>query len=86
MNLIGFENEQVLRLDVDTTITRLNQLYRDMKSASTCKSLDQQPPLFNLAYLFADVLDALNLLTFNNLSACIGRVQAAIIWNDVKKP
>jgi hypothetical protein len=83
-DLIRFEGEQVQRLDVENVLDRLHCLFTDMQSANKFKDATGKVPLFSLPFLFADVLDCLNLLSFNNLSKCVGIVKAGQIWADVK--
>ena len=82
--LIEFEGEAITRLDSDQTLNRLRDLYKAMKDANNCKSIDNRPVQFNMNYLMADVLEAVNILTFNNLSKVIGIGNAGRIWGDVK--
>lgn len=83
-NVIEFEREGIQRLDEEQILDRLAELYKAMKDANNLTCIDAQSVKFNLNYLFADVLECINLLTFNNLSKVIGIAKAARIWNDVK--
>ena len=82
--VVQFEGESVTRLDSEQTLNRLRDLYKAMHDANNCKSLDNRPVLFNMHYLMADVLEAINILSFNNLSKVIGIANAGRIWGDVK--
>ncbi len=83
-NLISFEAEQVTRFDEAQALERFGGLYRSMKEASELTCTEGLQVRFNLLFLFADILEALNILTFNNLSRVIGIKQAREIWHDVK--
>jgi len=83
-DLIEFEKEEINKLDKDQALSRFNELYRAMKDANNLKCFADQQTKFDLNFLFADVLECLNLLSFNNLSKVIGIVQAGKIWSDVK--
>lgn len=82
--VIEFEREGVQRLDQHQILDRFSELHKAMKDANNLTCLDTQGVKFNLNFLFADVLECVNLLTFNNLSKVIGIAQAGKIWNDVK--
>ena len=83
-SVIEFEREGIQRLDQEQILDRLAELHKAMKDANNLTCIDAQSVKFNLNYLFADVLECINLLTFNNLSKVIGIVKAGRIWNDVK--
>ena len=83
-NLIEFEKEGIQRLDQAQAIERFSVLYRSMKDANNLTCIDASSVKFDMNFLFADVLECLNLLTFNNLSKVIGIAQAGRIWRDVK--
>ena len=83
-NVIEFEREGIQRLDEEQILDRLAELYKAMKDANNLTCIDAQSVKFNLNYLFADVLECINLLTFNNLSKVIGIAMAGRIWSDVK--
>lgn len=83
-NIIEFEKDEITRFDQDQALTRFNELYKAMKDANNLKCFADQQTKFNLVFLFADVLECLNILTFNNLSKVVGIVQAGKIWQDVK--
>ena len=83
-SVIEFEREGIQRLDQEQILDRLAELYKAMKDANNLTCIDAQSVKFNLNYLFADVLECINLLTFNNLSKVIGIAKAGRIWNDVK--
>ncbi len=80
---IEFEKEEIVKFDHTQALDRFSELYKAMKEANNLKCGDMQTK-FNLNYLFADVLECLNLLTFNNLSKVIGFGNAGRIWQDVK--
>lgn len=82
--LIEFEKEGIDRLDKDQVLERFSELYKAMKEANNLTCIDAKTVKFNLNYLFADVLECLNILTFNNLSKVVGIAQAGRIWGDVK--
>lgn len=82
--LIEFEKEGIERFDKEQALDRFNELYRAMKEANSLTCIDAKTVKFNLNYLFADVLECLNILTFNNLSKVVGIAQAGRIWGDVK--
>lgn len=79
-----FEGEETRRLDKDHILKRLNELRSDLASAAKCKSYKDGECFFSLNYLMADILDCLDMLSFNNLSQVIGRDLAARIWQDVR--
>ncbi|MEA4930883.1 MAG: hypothetical protein VB026_04845 [Anaerolineaceae bacterium] len=83
-NLIEFEKEGIQRLDQVQVVERFSVLYRSMKEANNLTCIDASSVKFDMNFLFADVLECLNLLTFNNLSKVIGIAQAGRIWRDVK--
>lgn len=83
-SVIEFEREGIQRLDQEQILDRLAELHKAMKDANNLTCIDAQSVKFNLNYLFADVLECINLLTFNNLSKVIGIAKAGRIWNDVK--
>ena len=83
-SVIEFEREGIQRLDQEQILDRLAELHKAMKDANNLTCIDAQIVKFNLNYLFADVLECINLLTFNNLSKVIGIAKAGRIWNDVK--
>jgi hypothetical protein len=83
-DLIEFEREGVQRLDQQQILDRFSELHKAMKDANNLTCLDAQSVKFNLNFLFADVLECVNLLTFNNLSKVIGIANAGRIWSDVK--
>ena len=82
--LIEFEKEGIQRLDQEQMLDRFSDLHKAMKEANELTCLDVKSVKFNLNFLFADVLECVNLLTFNNLSKVIGIANAGRIWNDVK--
>ena len=82
--LIEFEKEGIQRLDQEQMLDRFSELHKAMKEANELTCLDVKSVKFNLNFLFADVLECVNLLTFNNLSKVIGIANAGRIWNDVK--
>lgn len=83
-DLIEFEKEGIQRLDQVQVVERFSVLYRSMKEANNLTCIDASSVKFDMNFLFADVLECLNLLTFNNLSKVIGIAQAGRIWRDVK--
>ena len=83
-NLIEFEKEGIQRLDQVQVVERFSVLYRSMKEANNLTCIDASSVKFDMNFLFADMLECLNLLTFNNLSKVIGIAQAGRIWRDVK--
>lgn len=83
-NLIEFEKEGIQRLDQVQVVERFSVLYRSMKEANNLTCIEASSVKFDMNFLFADVLECLNLLTFNNLSKIIGIAQAGRIWRDVK--
>ena len=83
-SVIEFEREGIQRLDQEQILDRLAELHKAMKDANNLTCIDAQSVKFNLNYLFADVLECINLLTFNNLSKVIGIANAGRIWSDVK--
>lgn len=83
-SVIEFEREGIQRLDQEQILDRLAELHKAMKDANNLTCIDAQSVKFNLNYLFADVLECINLLSFNNLSKVIGIAKAGRIWNDVK--
>lgn len=83
-NLIEFEKEGIQRLDQVQVVERFSVLYRSMKEANNLTCIEASSVKFDMNFLFADVLECLNLLTFNNLSKVIGIAQAGRIWRDVK--
>ena len=83
-NIISFETEQVARLDPVQALDRFAELYRNIREANELTCTEGLQVRFNLLFLFADILEALNILTFNNLSKVIGIQQARAIWYDVK--
>jgi len=83
-HLIEFEGEEIQRLDCEQTLGRLRDLYKMMSDANNLRSLDNKPAKFNLNFLMADVLECVNLLSFNHLSKVIGIANAGKIWQDVK--
>jgi len=78
-NAIEFEKDVIARFDQDQALARFNELYKAMKEANNLKCFADKNTKFDLNFLFADVLECLNLLTFNNLSKIIGIVQAGKI-------
>lgn len=82
--LVEFGREEVHRLDHEKALARFGELYRDMKTANSVNCMEGVPAKFDLHYLFADILDCLDLLSFNNLSKVIGIVNAGKIWQNVK--
>lgn len=83
--VVEFSKEEVHRLDHERTLSRFGELYRDMRSANNVTCLDGKATKFDLHFLFADILECLDLLSFNNLSKVIGIANAGKIWPDVKK-
>jgi len=83
-HLIEFERDSVQRLDQEQILERFSELHKAMKEANNLTCLDAPSVKFNLNFVFADVLECLNLLTFNNLSKVIGIANAGRIWGDVK--
>ena len=83
-SVIELEREGIQRLDQEQILDRLAELHKAMKDANNLTCIDAQSVKFNLNYLFADVLECINLLTFNNLSKVIGIAKAGRIWSDVK--
>lgn len=83
--IFDFEGEESRRLDKDHIINRLAQLRADLSSAQHCRSYKGGHALFSLNFLMADILDCLDLLSFNNLSAILGRDAAATVWPDVRR-
>jgi hypothetical protein len=83
-NLIEFERDSVQRLDQEQILERFSELHKAMKEANNLTCLDAPGVKFNLNFVFADVLECVNLLTFNNLSKVIGIANAGRIWGDVK--
>ena len=83
-NVISFETEQVARLDPVQALDRFGELYRSMTEANALTCTEGMEVKFNLLYLFADILEILNILTYNNLCKVIGVQQARDIWYDVK--
>lgn len=81
--IVEFENDEIVRFDQAQALDRFCELYRAMREANNIKCGEFQTK-FNLNYLFADVLECLNLLSFNNLSKVIGIGNAGRIWQDVK--
>lgn len=82
--MIEFENESILRLDEVQALDRFGELFRAMREANNLTCTDGMNAKFNMWFLFADILECVNLLTFNNLSKVIGIANAGKIWNDVK--
>jgi len=82
--LIEFEKEGIQRLDQQQMLDRFSELFKAMKDANNLTCVDASTVKFNLNFLFADILECINLLTFNNLSKVIGIANAGRIWNDVK--
>jgi|GEM_PF-1642249 hypothetical protein len=82
--LFEFENELIVRTDYTQALERFAELYRGMKEANSVTCTESLHVKFNMNYLFADILECLNILTFNNLSKVIGIANAGRIWNDVK--
>ena len=82
--LIEFEKEGIQRLDQQQMLDRFSELFKAMKDANNLTCVDASSVKFNLNFLFADILECINLLTFNNLSKVIGIANAGRIWNDVK--
>lgn len=82
--IVEFEREGIQRLDQQQILDRFSELHKAMRDANNLTCIDVKTVKFNLNYLFADVLECVNLLTFNNLSKVIGIAQAGKIWNDVK--
>ena len=85
VDLVEFEKDRYTGLDSTEVLARLAELNRNMREANTLKFRQGSNFKFDLNYLFADVLDCLDLLSFNNLSKVIGIGKAGLIWNDVKK-
>jgi len=83
-HLIEFERESVQRLDQEQILERFSELHKAMNEANNLTCLDAPGVKFNLNFVFADVLECVNLLTFNNLSKVIGIANAGRIWRDVK--
>jgi hypothetical protein len=83
-DLIEFENDLIVRTDYTQALERFAELYRGMKEANQITCTENLNVKFNMNYLFADILECLNILTFNNLSKVIGIANAGRIWNDVK--
>lgn len=83
-DLIQFENEMIVRTDYEQALERFAELYRGMKEANAITCAENLNVKFNMHYLFADILECLNILTFNNLSKVIGIANAGRIWQDVK--
>lgn len=83
-NIISFETEQVTRFDEAQALERFADMYRSMKEANELTCTEGLGVRFNMLFLFADILEVLNILTFNNLSKVIGIKQAGEIWHDVK--
>ena len=83
-DLIQFENEMIVRTDYEQALERFAELYRGMKEANAITCSENLNVKFNMNYLFADILECLNILTFNNLSKVIGIANAGRIWQDVK--
>ena len=83
--IFSFEGEEARRLDKDHILKRLNELRTDLMSASKCKSYVEGECFFSLNFLMADILECLDMLSFNSLSQVIGRDLAARIWLDVKR-
>ena len=82
--VVEFGREEVHRLDHERVLARFGELYRDIKTANNVNCLDGVRTKFDLHYLFADILECLDLLSFNNLSKVIGIVNAGKIWQNVK--
>ena len=80
---IEFEKDEIVKFDHVQALDRFGVLYNEMREASRLTCLGETAK-FNLNFLFADVLECLNLLTFNNLSRVIGIANAGRIWHDVK--
>lgn len=83
-DLIQFENDLIVRTDYDQALERFADLYKGMKEANKITCTENLNVKFNMNFLFADILECLNILTFNNLSKVIGIANAGRIWNDVK--
>jgi hypothetical protein len=82
--IIEFEKDGIQRLDQEQILNRFSELHKAMRDANNLTCVDAKSVKFNLNYVFADVLECINLLTFNNLSKVIGIANAGKIWNDVK--
>lgn len=82
--LIEFERDSIQRLDQQQVLDRFSELHRAMRDANNLTCIETMRTKFNMNYLFADILECVNLLTFNNLSKVIGIANAGKIWNDVK--
>ena len=83
-SVIEFERDSIQRLDQEKILERFFELHKAMKEANNLTCLDAPAVKFNLDFVFADVLECVNLLTFNNLSKVIGIANAGKIWRDVK--
>ena len=83
-SLIEFEREGIQRLDEQQMLDRFSELHKAMKDANNLTCVEAASVKFNLNFLFADILECVNLLTFNNLSKVIGIANAGRIWSDVK--
>jgi len=82
--IIEFEKDGIQRLDQEQILNRFSELHKAMRDANNLTCVDAKSVKFNLNYVFADVLECINLLSFNNLSKVIGIANAGKIWNDVK--
>ncbi|MGV8050377.1 MAG: hypothetical protein AB2L21_08565 [Anaerolineaceae bacterium] len=64
-------------------LKRLGGLYREVREASKVKSVKGSYAFFDLDLLFVDVLRAVGLFSYANLSYVIGNQSAKRIWKDV---
>lgn len=69
--------------DDEAVLKRLGGLYKEVKEASKVKSVKGGYASFDLDLLFSDVLQAVGLLSYANLSHVIGKRSADKIWQDV---
>ncbi|MEA4811208.1 MAG: hypothetical protein VB108_01410 [Anaerolineaceae bacterium] len=83
--VFAFDGEETRRLDIEHLLKRLQNLHDDLLSASSCRSVRGGKVYFSLNFLMADILDCLDLLTYNNLSHLIGIEKATKVWPDVKR-
>lgn len=64
-------------------LKRLSGLYCEVREASKVKSVKGGYAFFDLDLLFADVLQAVGLFSYANLSHVIGSQSAKRIWKNV---
>jgi len=87
MATIEFFRDNHEKIDLESALSGLEVLYRDLHGAAElhCIEDSSRAAQFDLDLLMADVLKALGSLDYNNLAQVVGRGRAMKAWRLLKQ-